>query len=245
MAMSTTPTVSPTVFSRLQSLDTCTVANAIEQLNVRLRNEGFVHGASHCFFPELSPLLAYAVTGVIQSSTEPVTGGYYYDRIEWWETFQDVPAPRVMVLQDADRLPGFGAFVGSMHAHIAAALGCIGCVTNGVTRDLPAMQALGFHIFASGVSPSHAYAHIVEWGGPVEIGGLKISPGDLVHGDRHGIHTIPIAEASKIPPIAQELESRENELIALCRSKAFSLSALSALFDRLRSKDKPQTGHRP
>jgi len=179
-------------------------------------------------------MLGYAVTGVVRSAAQPVGGGWYYDRIDWWEHFLSVPPPRVMVLQDVDETPGFGAFVGAVHANIAAALECVGCVTNGAIRDLPAIEALGFHVFAGGLSPSHAYAHIVEWGRDVEIGGQRFAPGDLVHGDVHGVQTIPLDVAARVPAIVEELEAQERDLFALCRSRDFTLQALSEAFDRLR-----------
>jgi 4-hydroxy-4-methyl-2-oxoglutarate aldolase len=227
--------LAPADFDRLRTLDTCTASNAIERLDVRPRNEGFVHGTARCLFPALPPTLGYAVTARIRSSAQPISGGWYYDLIEWWRYFQTVPSPRLMVLQDVDQVPGFGAFVGEIHANIATALNCTACVTNGAVRDLAPIEALGFQLFADGVSPSHAYAHIVDWGRPVEIGGLKINPGDLVHGDRHGVHTVPLSVAAEIPRVASELGRQERELIGLCQSSRFSVEALSDMFDRLRA----------
>ena len=108
------------------------------------------------------------------------------------------PKPRVIVLQDADHEPGLGAFVGEIHATIGLALNCVGCVTNGAVRDLPAVEATGFQLFARHVSVSHAYAHITEFGEPVEIDGLKISSGDLLFGDLHGVLSIPLSIAAQV-----------------------------------------------
>jgi regulator of RNase E activity RraA len=164
-----------------------------------------------------------------------MAGGYYYDRIEWWKSFESVPAPRVMVLKDIDDEPGFGAFVGEVHANIATAVNCVGCLTDGAVRDLPGVEALGFQLFAGRVSPSHAYAHLVEWGQPVDIGGLTINPGDLVHGDRHGVLTMPVSIVAELPRIARELIRQEREVLDLCQSSHFSMDALSAIFDRVRA----------
>jgi len=68
--------------------------------------------------------------------------------------------------------------------------------------------------------------HIVEFGGPVEIGGLKIASGDLLHGDLHGVQSIPLDLAEKIPPVAAGIMARRRELIALCQSPDFSLEKL-------------------
>ena len=134
-----------------------------------------------------------------------------------------------MVLQDADPKPGVGAFVGEIHASIGRALKCVGCVTNGAVRDLPAVEAMKFQMFAGNVSVSHSYAHIIEFGEPVEIDGLKISSGDLIHGDRHGILTIPIEVAAEVPAEASRILAEERELTEFCRSPEFSVEELAKL----------------
>ena len=220
---------------KLSRLDTCTVSNAIERLNVRLRNEGFVTGTAYCQFPNLGPMVGYAATGRIRTASPPMTQRCYYDRMDWWSYVASVPEPRVIVLQDVEPTPGVGAFVGEIHASIARALKCLGCVTNGAVRDLPAVEALGVKLFAGSVAVSHAYAHIIEFGEPVEIGGLKIQSGDLIHGDRHGVLTIPLAVAAEIPAEAAKFVQEERELVRFCNSPRFSLQALSERISSARS----------
>lgn len=220
-------TVPATVFEKLRALDTCTASNAIERLNVRLRNEGFVAGTLRCRFQNFEPMLGYAVTGRIRSASAPMSGRCYYDRMDFWRYLATLPSPRVMVLEDIDPRPGLGAFVGEMHAVIGFALNCIGYVTNGAVRDLVPVKDLGFHLFSGTVSVSHAYAHLVDFGDPVMIGGLKITPGDLIHGDRHGVQTIPLEIAAQIPEEAEKVLRSESELKEFCQSPQFSLDGLA------------------
>ena len=221
-----TPLLNPKQFEALRRLDTCTVANAIETFEVRLRNEGFADGTVRCMFPRLEPMLGYAVTARIRSSTPPPDGRAYLDRTDWWNHILSVPAPRVVVIQDIDSRPGLGAFFGEVHANILIALKCAGVVTNGAVRDLPAVEALGFPFFAGNVAVSHAYVHIVDVGGIVEVGGLKIAPGDLVHGDCHGVLSIPGQIAADIPDAAARLDAKERKLIGACRAADFSVEKL-------------------
>src|SRR5215471_19713635 len=85
---------------QLRALGTCTVSNAIERLNVRLRNEGFVHAGVRCQFPALPPMVGYAATVRIRTDSPPVTYRCYYDRTDWWSYVPSLPEPRIMVLQD-------------------------------------------------------------------------------------------------------------------------------------------------
>jgi regulator of RNase E activity RraA len=210
----------------IRRLDTCTVANAIETFELRLRNEGFTDGSVRCLFPGFTPMLGYAVTAKIRCAGPPPDGHSYLDRTDWWNYILTIPAPRVVVIQDVDKSPGGGGFVGEVHSSILRALECVGAVTNGAVRDLPAVQATGFHLFAGSVSVSHSYAHIVEIGCTVEVGRLKVQPGDLLHGDCHGVLSIPVEIAPQVPAVAARIIEKERKLISLCRSSDFSLEKL-------------------
>ena len=222
------PPLTPEQLEALRRLDACTLANAIETFQQRLRNEGFTDHTVHCLFPRLQPMVGYAATIKVRGSAPPTVAGPYPDRTDWWDYVVSLPAPRVVVVQDVATRPGLGSLVGAVHMSILQALDCVGVVTNGSVRDIPSAESAGFHFFAGSVSVSHAYVHIVEIGQPVEIGGLKIQSGDLLHGDLHGVQSIPLDLAARIPPVASEITAREQKVIALCRSPGFSLEKLRA-----------------
>src|ERR1700758_2590485 len=141
----------------LRQFDTCMVANAVETFNVRLRNTGFTNFSIHCMFHDAPPMVGYAVTARLQSGEPPIRGGTYHDRSELWKSIRELPAPRILVLEDMDMPCGRGAFVGDVHASILKALGCIGYVTNGAVRELPGVRAAGIQLFGGSVVVSHAY----------------------------------------------------------------------------------------
>ncbi len=232
-----TRTNQPLTFEQLEALrrlDACVLANAIETFQERLRNEGFVDHTVRCLFPRLPAMIGYAATIKIRGSAPPTTDGSYPERTDWWDYILSLPAPRVVVVQDVATRVGLGSLVGSVHMNILRALHCVGVVTNGSVRDIPEAESAGFHFFAGSVAVSHAYVHIVEIGQPLEIGGLKIHSGDLLHGDLHGVQSIPLEIAARIPERAEEIEAREQALIALCRSPEFSLEKLRSVFGKMR-----------
>jgi regulator of RNase E activity RraA len=210
----------------LRRLDTCTVSNAIESFEVRLRNSGFADASIRCMFEDFPPMVGYAATARLRSSEPPIAGRTYMDRTDWWNSILQVPAPRIAVLEDLDRPTGLGAFLGDVHAGILRALGCVGYVTDGAVRELPRVKALGLHLFAGHVALSHAYAHIFDFGSMVKLGGLEVRPGDLLHGDRHGLLSVPKAIASEIPAVAEKLQQAEQRVIDFCRSQEFSVDKL-------------------
>ncbi|MHB8214987.1 MAG: RraA family protein [Candidatus Sulfotelmatobacter sp.] len=210
----------------LRQIDTCMVANAIESFRVRLCNTGFADASIRCMFPDAPPMVGYAATARLRSGEPPMVGGTFHDRADFWNSIAQVPAPRILVLEDMDDPPGRGAFVGDMHAAILKALGCVGYLTNGAVRELPSVRSMGIQLFAGNVAVSHAYAHIFEIGAVISVGGMEVRPGDLLHGDRHGVLTVPAEIAAKVPGVADGLRRAEQEVIDLCRSRDFSVAKL-------------------
>ena len=178
-------------------------------------------------------MVGHAATARMRSGDPPIAGRIYHERNEWWQSILKIPAPRIVVLEDMDTPPGRGAFLGDMHAAILRALGCVGYVTNGAVRELPGVRALGLRVFAGNVAVSHAYAHIFDFGGAVQVGGLEVRPGELLHGDRHGLLTVPKEIVGEIPKVAARLEQNERTVIDYCRSKEFSADGLSQMMNEL------------
>ena len=207
--------LTPEHIQQLKTLDTCLLADAIESFGVRLRNEGFAKAGFRCLFKSFPPMVGYAATCKVRSADPPMVGTRYEERTDLWQHITSLPAPRVLVMQDIDDPPGTGAFIGKVHASILRALGCVGAVTNGTARELPGIEEAGFQVFAGRLAISRAYIHIVEYGGPVEVGGLTIHPGDLIHGDRHGIISVPLELVPKLPAAARAIGEKKEQLIEL------------------------------
>lgn len=227
--------LSPGQINQLRSFSTCAIADAIETFGVRLRNEGFTTAGFRCLFGNCPPLVGYTATCIVRSADPPIVGSRYVERTDWWQHITSIPAPRVIVMQDIDQEPGTGAFLGMTHVHVLKALGCVGAVTNGAARELQGIEMSGFQVFSGRVAISRAYIHVVEFGGPVEVGGLRIQPGDLIHGDRHGIINVPLDLATKIPPVAEAIAEKKRQVIELSKKPGVTFEelgqALRELYD--------------
>ncbi len=227
--------MSPALLEALRALDGAAIANAIETFDVRLRNEGFADSSIRCLFPDLSPAAGYAVTARIRCSSPPPVGHQYHDRTDWWTYIASMPPPRFVVVQDIDERRGLGGFVGSVHAHILRALGCTGYATDGSVRDIATVRDVaGLPMFASGVAVSHAFAHIVDFGTPVTIGGLTVSSGDLLFGDGNGVQLVPASIAAALPAVVAGMKRQEQDIVKFCRSPQFSIDGLRELVRSLK-----------
>jgi regulator of RNase E activity RraA len=219
--------LTPGQLEKLQGLSACVVASAIELANVRLPNTGFSNSSIRGIFEDLPPMVGYAATARIRTATPPMEGGRFsYARTDWWDHLLSVPAPRVLLIQDMDEKPGVGAFIGEVHACILRSLGCVGVVTNGAARDLREVRATGLQVFAANAAVSHAYAHVFDFGGPVEIAGLRVRPGELLHGDLNGVQTVPTGVVGQVLAWAEEILKTRNVLAGLCRSSGFTVDKL-------------------
>jgi 4-hydroxy-4-methyl-2-oxoglutarate aldolase len=221
------------VIDALRKISSPSVANAIEKFNVRPRSEGFMSSEIRTLFPDLGPLVGYAVTAVIRAEPQPLEG-HRASTFGWWDYVLSIPAPRVVVVHDLDEPRGQGAQWGEVQANIHRALGVAGVITDGSVRDLEEVRALGFQFAAAHVSVSHAYVHMVDFGLPVKVGALWVKPGDLVHADQHGVINIPAEIAGQIPEAVAKVEADERRIISLCQASDFSAERLKALYREVR-----------
>jgi 4-hydroxy-4-methyl-2-oxoglutarate aldolase len=156
----------------------------------------------------------------------PGTGG---PPLAYWAYVAGSPGPKVVVVQDLDPEP-VGAFWGEVNANVHTGLGAVGTVTHGGVRDLDEMRQVGFRVFASAVLVSHAYLHVVDFGGPVEIGRLTVAPGDLICADQHGVLVVPPEIAPELCRVASEIERLEREIITCARGAAFTPERLAEVW---------------
>lgn len=220
----------PALLRELQGITTPTIANAIELFNVRPREIGFASGAIRCIFPSMPAVIGYACTATMKAATPP--GERRSGRAEMWQHILSLPSPRIIVVQDEDEPPAVGSLWGEVNGSVHKALGAVAVVTDGGIRDIDELEAMGMQMFAREVIVSHANVHLTSVGKPVTIGGLTVNPGDLLHGDKHGVIQIPHEITAQIPDAVRRIDAFERPIIDLCRSPEFSVEKLDALFQR-------------
>ena len=200
----------------LRALDTPTIANALEELNVRPRTEGFLRPEVRCINPVEGTVVGYAVTGLISARhRSPKALG----RGDYWDAIVAIPEPRMVVLHDIDYPDVIGSYWGEVQGNTAMGLGCVGAVTDGGVRDLREAEEMGFPFWAKEVMVSHGYVHALAFNVPIGIAGVYVKPGDLIAADIHGAIEVPIDAARKVPAAAKVLQQREAIVIKAAQSK--------------------------
>ena len=217
---------------KLKQLDTPTVCNALEIVDPLRRGFGFTTSHLRCSRPHLDPIVGFACTAVFRgvrpgsrSKTEQKHfEGTYFDYVA------ESNSPRIAVFQDGDGAQVrssaiFGEVMSAMHK----ALGCDGLITDGSVRDME-MMVDEFQCLYGSVAPSHIWFHMVEFDCEVNINGMVVNSGDLIHADVHGAVIIPNNAVTDIIDTAEEIAKREDRIISLCRDKNFSVDQLKKIW---------------
>lgn len=209
----------------LKTVDTPTLCNAIELLGVRKHHEGFTPLELRCLFPELGRMIGYAVTAQVESMTqmEPRDNRTFLDL---YSLVDQSPKPAIVVLQEIGGHGNYAAHAGEVMTTIFHRLGAVGMVSDCGVRDIPEVRRLGFHYFARGTVASHANYRIARVGVPVQIMGLVVQPGDLLHGDENGLALVPKEKREVIPEMVDRIRSREGKLLDYVRGADFTLDGL-------------------
>ncbi|MCB2052876.1 MAG: RraA family protein [Geminicoccaceae bacterium] len=101
---------------------------------------------------------------------------------------------------------------GELLSTAARARGAVGCVTDGLVRDVRAIRAMKFPVFAGGIGPldSQGRAEMKAMDVRIECAGVPVSPGDLVFGDVDGVVVIPVGVAPEVLHRALDKVTAEN-----------------------------------
>jgi regulator of RNase E activity RraA len=225
-----TETLQQSQFDFLRSIDTPTVCNLLEIVAPERRGHGYTVRHLHCPFPDLPPMVGYAKTVTIRAKDAVPLGQatYMAKRLDYLDYVASEPRPSVVVIEDLDgEYAGWGAFWGEVQSNVHKALGCLGTITNGSIRDIPQIPP-GFQMLAGSISPSHAYVHVVDYGTNVNVHGMTVTSGDLIHADRYGAVVVPPETIDAMMPALDTLTKREARIIEAARAPGATVEQIKA-----------------
>ena len=222
-------------FEALRKIDTPTICNLLEMVAPAGRGHGFTFQHLHCIFPSLPPMVGYAKTATVRArrpSTKTPDEVLEF-RGRYLAYVDEGDFPKVSVVQDLDEQPGYGALWGEVMTAAHKCLGVQGAVTNGSVRDLD-MIAPEFQLLAWVIGPSHAYVHFVDFGSEVNVHGMTVNDGDLIHADRHGAVIIPHAVAKEVPKQLDLMLRREKVILDVARAPGATGTKLAEAWRQMR-----------
>ena len=204
---------------QLKRWNTPTIYNGWEQVTQR-------DTAAECFnlepvtdyMPHMGPMVGTAITVTF----EPSNPQHRKDNPNAWSEYlryvASIPGPKIVVVQDLDKPRCVGAFWGEVSSNTHRALGCVGTIIDGAIRDVDEMCNAGFKALARCLCVGHAHSCPVAWDVPVDVFGVRVEPGQLIHADKHGFLVIPDEDHEGLLDAALFMDANEcNTLISAVR----------------------------
>lgn len=211
----------------LAKYDTPTICNAIEVAQGKRGFDAYTRGTFQAAMNGAKAMVGYARTAKIAGREPPTESAETIKarRLDYFRYMADGPRPALCVIEDVDGPGCVSAWWGEVHTAVHKGLKMSGALTNGVMRDLDDHQP-GFPVLAGSIGPSHAFVHVREINCAVEVFGLHIVPGDLIHADQHGALVIPADILPELQAAIDKLLSTEQIIIGPAKQADFDIEKL-------------------
>ena len=181
-----------------------------------------------CMYPELGARCGYAVTCVFGLPDPNFARLTFMDVLDALEA---APKPTVLVLQQKfpPHLAGKVGLAGGNMVSAMKALGCVGLISNGPSRDVDEVRPMGFQYMLTGITPGHGAMAVHAVNIPVTVCGMDVAPGELIHMDENGACKFPADKLDAVLDLAHKLREEETERIGRLQ-RATSAAELRAIF---------------
>ncbi|MBI3417187.1 MAG: RraA family protein [Verrucomicrobia bacterium] len=215
---------------QLKRWNTPTIYNGWEQITKHDRTrDGINLEETRDFMPQMGPMVGYAVTVVIEPSNPAHRAANLNAASEYRRYVASVPGPKIVVVQDLDKPRVIGSLWGEVNSNTHRALGCVGTITDGAIRDLDEMTNAGFKALARRLCVGHAHVVPVRWNCAVEVFGQRITPGQLIHADKHGFLAVPAEDVPRLLDAARFMDTNECDTVIAAARSCAGLSSDEAL----------------
>jgi 4-hydroxy-4-methyl-2-oxoglutarate aldolase len=181
-----------------------------------------------CMYPELGRLLGYAVTCVYGLPDPSFKRLSFMDIID---ALDASPKPTILVLQQKfpPEITGKVGLSGGNMTSAMKAVGCLGMISNGPSRDIDEIRPMQFQNLISGVTAGHGDMAVYAVNVPVSVAGMDVSPGEIIHMDENGAVKFPANKMEAVLTNVQALQIEENERQGRLR-KVTSAAEVRAIF---------------
>ena len=215
------------LLAALREIDTPTITNVVatyptNPLCLGLYNpwteNWYTDTSIRCIYPEMGPVIGYAVT-CVYGMPDP----NYPNRLTYQDVIEALDAgpnkPTILVIQQKWPAEIFNkaGLAGEIMTTSAQAVGCIGLLSNGPSRDVDAIRRNKFQMLLGGVTAGHGAMGVMAVQVPVSVGGMDVAPGELIHMDENGAVKFPADKIEQVLANARGLLDKEATQIAALR----------------------------
>jgi 4-hydroxy-4-methyl-2-oxoglutarate aldolase len=220
------------LLAELRTIDTPTITNAVATypghpfclgLYEPWTEHWYTDSSIRCMFPELGPLVGYAVTCVYGLPDPDEADRFTF--LDVVDALDAMTKPTVLVIEQRwpPELRAKAGLAGEIMTTPMQQVGCVGLVTDGPSRDVDAIRRLGFQLLLNGVSAGHGPMAVHAVNVAVSVGGMDVTPGELVHMDENGAVKFPADRAADVLSNAKRM--LEHEAVQLSRLRTATTAA--------------------
>jgi 4-hydroxy-4-methyl-2-oxoglutarate aldolase len=165
-----------------------------------------------CMYPELGRVVGYAVTCVFGLPDPNFNNLSFLDVVD---ALDAAPKPTILVIHQKfpPEIAGKVGLAGGNMTAAAKAVGCVGVISNGPSRDIDEIRPMNIQYLLSGVSPGHGDMAVHAVNVPVSIGGMDVAPGEIIHMDENGACKFPGDQLDAVLENAIALQAEEEKRI--------------------------------
>ena len=181
-----------------------------------------------CMYPELGRTVGYAVTCVYGLPDPGFSRLTFMDVID---ALDASPKPTILVLQQKfpPEIAGKVGLSGGNMTSAMKAVGCLGVISNGPSRDLDEIRPMKFQYMLTGLTAGHGAMAVYAVNVPVSVGGMDVCPGDIIHMDEDGAVKFPADKLEAVLTNVQTLQIQEADRMSRLQ-KATSAAEVRAVF---------------
>lgn len=226
------------LIEQLADFDTALIANTIGYVDPTPVHEWYMSGSIGSLTPTVGPTVGVAMTLEMDTSTpgNQADMELYYDLLT---AIEQSSSPIVVIMKAVGSRPDHECILGDGMVKMMHSVGCVGAVTDGGVRDIEGILSVPFGVYARGRTIHHCAIRCARLNHPVDIGGITVSPGDLIHANMGGVIKIPPACREQLPAQATQMRAFEHAAHCIFRQKDLTLerkrNAVKALLDQLQS----------
>tara|TARA_B100000886_G_C20274910_1_gene428633 strand:- start:156 stop:731 length:576 start_codon:yes stop_codon:yes gene_type:complete len=179
-------------------------------------------------YPNLGRTVGYAVTCTYGLPDPDFNRLSFMDVLE---ALDAMPKPTILVLQQKfpPELQNKVGLSGGNMTSAMKAVGCVGCISNGPSRDIDEIRPMEFQYLISGVTPGHGEQAVHAVNVPVSVAGMDIAPGEIVHMDENGACKFPADKLQAVLENARALQQEEEQRVGQLM-EAKSLAEVKRIF---------------
>ena len=181
-----------------------------------------------CMYPELGRTVGYAVTCTWGVPDPNYSGVTFMDVLDAMDASLK---PTIFVFQQKfpPELEGKVGLAGGNMTTAMQAIGCVGAISNGPSRDIDEIRPMKFQYLLSGVTAGHGAMAVHAVNVPVSVAGMDVAPGEIIHMDENGAVKFPADKLEAVLENARALQIEETERLDRLRN-AKSAAELRAIF---------------